>query len=182
MFLPKHLHQLLENARLKTDDSKLVTASKTLSPSDEITQNNFFSSPLFILGILALIMLFITYNDYKNNTRSKWLDVSLFAITGCIGVFLLLLWFATDHQTTAYNYNLLWACALNVLFLPSIRKSRLNNRGLSYLKFLVLLLSLMGLHWITGVQSFAIGLIPLLIAISVRYLFLIHHFKAANRG
>ena len=181
MFLPKYLHQLLENARLKTDDSKLVTASKTLSPSDEITQNNFFSSPLFILGILALIMLFITYNDYKNNTRSKWLDVSLFAITGCIGVFLLLLWFATDHQTTAYNYNLLWACALNVLFLPSIRKSRLNNRGLSYLKFLVLLLSLMGLHWITGVQSFAIGLIPLLIAISVRYLFLIHHFKAAIR-
>mgnify|MGYP000014422620 FL=1 len=181
MFLPKYLHQLLENSRLKTDDSKLVTASKTLSPSDAITKSDFFSSPLFILGILALIMLFITYKDYKNNSRSKWLDVGLFAITGCIGVFLLLLWLATDHQTTAYNYNLLWACALNILFLPSIRKSRLNNRGLSYLKFLVLLLSLMGLHWITGVQSFAIGLIPLLIAICVRYLFLIHHFKAAIR-
>ena len=181
MFLPKHLHQLLENARLKTDDSKLVTASKTLSPSDKITQNNFFSSPLFILGILALIMLFITYNDYKNNTRSKWLDVGLFAFTGSVGVLLLLLWFATDHQTTAYNYNLLWACALNLLFLPSIRKSKLNNRGLSYLKFLILLLSLMGLHWITGVQSFAIGLIPVLIAVCVRYLFLIHHFKAAVR-
>ena len=34
MFLPKYLHQLLENARLKTDDSRLVTASKTLNPSD----------------------------------------------------------------------------------------------------------------------------------------------------
>ena len=181
MFLPKYLYQLLENARIKTDNSRLVSASKTLSPSDEIVQNNFFSSPLFILGILALLMLLITYNDYKNNTRSKWFDVVLFAFTGCIGVFLLLLWFATDHQATAYNYNLLWACALNILFIPSIRKSRLNNRGLSYLKFLVLLLSLMGLHWITGVQSFAIGLIPLLIAISVRYLFLIHHFKTAIR-
>ena len=181
MFLPKYLHQLLENARLKTDDSRLVSASKTLSPSGVIAQNNFFSSPLFILGILALIMLLITYNDHKNNSRSKWLDVGLFAITGCIGVLLLLLWFATDHQTTAYNYNLLWACALNVLFLPSIRKSKLNNRGISYIKFLVLLLCLMGLHWITGVQSFAIGLIPLLIAICVRYLFLIHHFKAAIR-
>lgn len=181
MFLPKYLHQLLENARLKTDNSKLVSASKTLSPSDAVAKNNLFSSPLFVLGILALIMLLITYKDFKNNSRSKWLDLGLFAITGCIGVFLLLLWFATDHQTTAYNYNLLWACALNLLFLPSIRKSRLNNRGLSYLKFLVLLLSLMGLHWITGVQSFAVGLIPLLIAIGVRYLFLIHHFKTANR-
>ena len=181
MFLPKYLHQLLENARLKTDDSRLVSISKTLYPSDTITKTNFFSSPLFILGALALIMLFITYKDYKNNTRSKWLDMGLFAFTGVVGVLLLLLWFATDHQTTAYNYNLLWAFALNILFIPSISKSKLNNRGLSYLKFLVLLMSLMGLHWITGVQSFAIGLIPLLIAIIMRYLFLIHHFKAAIR-
>jgi len=181
MFLPKYLHQLLENARLKTDDSRLVSISKTLYPSDAITKTNFFSSPLFILGALALIMLFITYKDYKNNTRSKWLDMGLFAFTGVVGVLLLLLWFATDHQTTAYNYNLLWAFALNILFIPSISKSKLNKRGLSYLKFLVLLMSLMGLHWITGVQSFAIGLIPLLIAIIMRYLFLIHHFKAAIR-
>ncbi len=181
MFLPKYLHQLLENAHLKTDDSRLVTASKTLNPSDIIVQNNFFISPLFVLGILAIVMLFITYKDYKNNNRSKWLDIGLFALTGCIGILLLLLWFATDHQTTAYNYNLLWAFALNILFLPSIRKPKLNNRGLSYLKFLLLLFCLMGLHWITGVQSFAIGLIPLLIAIGVRYLFLIHHFNKANR-
>ena len=181
MFLPKYLHQLLENARLKTDDSRLVTASKTLNPSDAIIENNFFNSPLFVLGILALIMLLITYKDYKSKTRSKWLDIGLFAITGGIGIVLLLLWFATDHQTTAYNYNLLWAFALNILFIPSLCKSTHNNRGLSYLKFLVLLLCLMGLHWVTGVQSFAIGLIPLLIATGVRYLFLIHHFNKAIR-
>ena len=181
MFLPKYLYQLLENARLKSDDSKLISTSKTLNPSNATAQNNFFSSPFFILGILAFIMLLVTYKDYKNKTRSKWLDISLFAFTGVIGVVLLLLWVATDHQTTAYNYNLLWACAFNLLFIPSIYKSKLNNRGLSYLKFLVLLLCLMGLHWITGVQSFAISLIPLLIAIGVRYLFLIHHFKTAIR-
>ena len=181
MFLPKYLYQLLANARLKMDDSKLISTSKTLNPSDATAQNNFFSSPFFILGILAFIMLIITYKDYKNKTRSKWLDISLFAFTGVIGVVLLLLWVATDHQATAYNYNLLWACAFNLLFIPSVSKSKLNNRGLSYLKFLVLLLCLMGLHWITGVQSFAISLIPLLIAIGVRYLFLIHHFKTVIR-
>lgn len=181
MFLPKYLHQLLENAHLKSDDSKLISTSKTLNPSDATAQNNFFSSPFFILGILAFIMLLVTYKDYKNKTRNKWLDISLFAFTGVIGVVLLLLWVATDHQTTAYNYNLLWACAFNLLFIPSVCKSKLNNRGLSYLKFLVLLLCLMGLHWITGVQSFAISLIPLLIAIVVRYLFLIHHFKTVIR-
>lgn len=181
LFLPKYLHRLLENSHLKTDGTTLVTASKTLNPSEKTTKANFFSSPLFILGILALIVVLITYNDFKTKKRSTCLDVCIFTITGCIGVVLLLLWFATDHSATAYNYNLLWACALNVLFIPSICKSKLNNRGISYLKFLIVLFSLMGLHWMTGVQSFAIGLSPILIAIGVRYLFLIHHFKAANR-
>jgi len=182
LFLPKYLFQLLANSRLQTTKAALVSETKILNPSDTIAYNNFFNSPLFILGILALIMLLITYKDYKNNTRSKWLDLGLFTATGFIGVLLLLLWFATDHTATAYNYNLLWACALNVLFIPSITKTQLNNRGISYIKFLLVILCLMGLHWLTGVQSFAIGLIPLLIAICVRYLFLIHHFKAANRG
>ncbi|MDG1402509.1 DUF4105 domain-containing protein [Polaribacter sp.] len=182
LFLPKYLYQLLENARIKTTDAPLVSETKYLNPSDTATYNSVLNSPLFVLSILALILLVITYNDYKNNTRTQWLDLGLFAATGFIGVFLLLLWFATDHTATAYNYNLLWACALNILFMPSLLKTRLNNRGISYIKFLLILLSLMGLHWLTGVQSFAIGLIPLLLGICIRYLFLIHHFKAANRG
>jgi hypothetical protein len=107
--------------------------------------------------------------------------VSLFAVTGFIGLVLLLLWFATDHTATADNYNLLWAFATNLLFIPSILKTRLTNRGIKYIVFLVILLALMLLHWITGVQSFAVGLIPLLIAICVRYLFLIRHFNKAIR-
>ena len=35
MFLPKYLYQLLANARLKMDDSKLISTSKTLNPSSE---------------------------------------------------------------------------------------------------------------------------------------------------
>jgi hypothetical protein len=182
LFLPKYVFQLLENSRTKTTNTPLIAETKNLNPSGIITSNAFIGSPLFVWSIIALILLFITYHDHKNNRRTKWLDLVIFAITGGIGVLLLLLWFATDHTATAYNYNLLWACALNILFIPSLLKSRLNNRGISYLKFLLILLSLMGLHWMTGVQSFAIGLIPLLLALCIRYLFLIHHFKAANRG
>ena len=182
LFLPKYVFQLLENSRTKTTNTPLVAETKNLNPSEIITSNAFIGSPLFVWSIIALILLFITYHDHKNNKRTKWLDLVIFAITGGVGVLLLLLWFATNHTATAYNYNLLWACALNILFIPSLLKSQLNNRGISYLKFLLILLSLMGLHWMTGVQSFAIGLIPLLLALCIRYLYLIHHFKAANRG
>ena len=181
LFLPKNLYLLLENAQIGSTDLKIVKKSKILTSSSFVKTFEGFGSPLAILSLIAFAILFVTFRDHKKNKRSKWLDVSLFAFTGIIGLALLLLWFATDHTATSYNYNLLWAFATNLLFIPSILKTRLNNRGIKYIVFLVILLALMMLHWITGVQSFAIGLIPLLIAICVRYLFLIRHFNKAIR-
>ena len=181
LFLPKNIYLLLENARIGSTDLKIVKKSKTLNPSTFVKASEGFGSPLVILSLVAFAILFVTFRDHKKNKRSKWLDVSLFAVTGFIGLALVLLWFATDHTATADNYNLLWAFATNLLFIPSILKTRLTNRGIKYIVFLVILLALMLLHWITGVQSFAIGLIPLLIAICVRYLFLIRHFNKAIR-
>ncbi|MDA9030048.1 DUF4105 domain-containing protein, partial [Flavobacteriaceae bacterium] len=181
LFLPKNLYLLLENAEVESKELKLVKKLKILTPATLDKTSEGFGSPLVILSLVAFLMLFVTYKDNKNNKRSKWLDVILFATTGSIGLVLLMLWFATDHTATADNYNLLWAFATNLLFIPSILKTRLNNRGIKYIVFLIILLSLMLLHWMTGVQSFAIGLIPILIATGVRYLFLIRHFNKAIR-
>ncbi len=178
VFLPKNLYLLLENSIAASTNLKIVKKSKLLNSSTATTKTSEgLFSPLAILSLIALLILFITFNDYKKNNRSTWLDVILFAFTGFIGLVLLLLWFATDHEATAYNYNLLWAFAINLLFIPSIIKTQLSNRGIKYIVFLVILLTLMIMHWVTGVQSFSIGLIPFLIAIILRYLFLIRHFK-----
>ena len=181
LFLPKNLYLLLENAQIGSTDLKIVKKSKILTSSSFVKTFEGFSSPLAILSLIAFAILFVTFRDHKKNKRSKWLDVSLFAFTGLIGLALLLLWFATDHTATSDNYNLLWAFATNLLFIPSILKTRLNNRGIKYIVFLIILLALMLLHWMTGVQSFSIGLIPFLITIGVRYLFLIRHFNKAIR-
>ena len=178
VFLPKNLYLLLENSITASTNLKIVKKSKLLNSSTATTKTSEgLFSPLAILSLIALLILFITFNDFKKNNRSTWLDVILFAFTGFVGLVLLLLWFATDHEATAYNYNLLWAFAINLLFIPSIIKTKLSNRGIKYIAFLVILLTLMIMHWVTGVQSFSIGLIPFLIAITLRYLFLIRHFK-----
>jgi hypothetical protein len=90
---------------------------------------------------------------------------------------LLLLWFATDHTATANNYNLLWAFPLNLLVIGQLLKPQVKNWIKRYLRFLMIMLTLLIFHWITGVQVFAIGLIPLLIALVVRYMYLIRFFK-----
>lgn len=177
MFLPKNIFSFFEVAK-KGNGEPLVVKSKTVfSSKPQKTASNFLYSPLFIFGVIGFIILFITYKDFKLQRRTKTLDIILFSLTGLAGIIVFLLWFATDHQATKNNYNLLWANPLNILVLFQVLKQKLPNWTNKYFKFLVILLCLLVFHWATGVQVFAIGLIPFLIALCVRYIYLIHYSK-----
>ena len=178
MFLPENIFTFFENASLKHTNIPLVKESKILySKKGKENHGDFLMSPLFVFGIIGLFIIFITYKDHKKNKRSRWLDIALFSITGIIGALILLLWFATDHTGTHQNYNLLWAFALNIFVVGQLFKKKVNPWIIKYLKLLVILLCLLTLHWIIEVQVFAIGLIPFLVALFLRYVFLIKHFN-----
>ena len=153
MFLPENIYKFFAHATIRNSNKPLVKESRVLYSKKETPKpNTFFTSPLFILGIIGAFILFITYQDFKKNKQSIWLDVTLFSITGVAGIFLLLLWFATDHKGTHQNYNLLWACALNVFIIQQPFRKKVSTWFLKYLKFLIILLCLLALHWIIGVQ------------------------------
>jgi len=178
MFLPENIYKFLENATIRNTNEPLVKESRILysrKPSPQSSQ--FLLSPLFILGVIGLLIIYITYNDYKKEKRTKWLDVTLFTATGLIGIIILLLWFVTDHKGTHQNYNLLWAFALNILVIGQLLRKKASRWFIKYIKFLIILLCLLTLHWSIGVQDFAIGFIPLLLAIFIRYVFLVKHYN-----
>ena len=178
MFLPENIYNFFEVATINNGKQPLVKRSHILYQQKEITQSNsFLTSPLFIFGIIGLFILFTTYKDFKNYRQSKWLDIILFTITGLTGILILLLWFATDHKGTHQNYNLLWACALNILVIGQLFKKNVSTWFVKYLKFLIILLCLLTMHWIIEVQVFAIGLIPFLIALLIRYIYLVFYYK-----
>ena len=176
MFLPQYIYLFFENATINSS-KPLVKQSNILFESIKKPKpDNFFTSPLFVFGIISLLILLITFFDYKNNKRSNWLDVLIFGFTGIVGVLILLLWFATDHSATSQNYNLLWAFALNIFMIPQLFKKEVKKWIIKYLKFLLIMLCLLTLHWIIGIEIFAIGLIPILIALFIRYLYLIKYY------
>lgn len=178
MFLPENIFLLFSEATINSRNEPLVKDSRILHNQIEINSTNrFFMSPLFVFGILGLLIFFITYKDFKSNKRSVWLDITLFSITGIIGIVILLLWFATDHKATHQNYNLLWAFMLNILVLRQLLRKKASSWFIKYLKLLVILLCLLTLHWVMGVQVFTIGLIPFLVAIFIRYLYLIKFYN-----
>lgn len=179
MFLPSYIHTFFETATIKNSlEKKLVKHENVIYNKTKSLQPNYFlSSPILVLGLIGLIIIYLTYLDYKKGKRSKWLDIILFISTGLIGIIILLLWFATDHEATAINYNLLWAFALNVFMIGQILKSKPKTWFIKYLKFLIIMLCLLTLHWLVGIQRFAFALIPLLIAILIRYIYLIKFYK-----
>lgn len=178
MFLPKYIYRFFEVASIKNSNKPLVKKSNVLYKKiDEPVPSQFFTSPLFVFGIIGFFIIFITYKDVKKQKQTVWLDAILFSLTGIIGVLILLLWFATDHKGTHQNYNLLWAFVLNLFVIGQLLRKKTSAWFIKYLKFLVILLCLLTLHWIIGVQVFAIGLIPFLIALVVRYLYLIKYYS-----
>ncbi|MBT3588704.1 MAG: DUF4105 domain-containing protein [Flavobacteriaceae bacterium] len=180
-FLPEYVFKATDKAKLNRGQEDISLVKKNINlfiNSPKENKSNFFTSPLFIMGLLAFIILGITYKDFKNKIRSRWLDISIYSITGIIGVLLLFLWFATDHSTTHNNYNLLWAFPLSLFFVLAIAKKNPKPWLKRYVFFQILMLTLLCIHWITGVQVFTYGLIPLLIALLVRYLYLVFYFKS----
>ncbi|GAA3784410.1 DUF4105 domain-containing protein [Corallibacter vietnamensis] len=176
MFLPENIFTFFNDAEVH--NKTLVKEVKILYKKQESkTSTNLFTSPLFILGLISLGIIFITYRDYKNKTRAAWLDNTLFVLTSIIGVLLLLLWFATDHTATAQNYNLLWAFPLNILLLFQLQKPLIKSWSIKFIKFLVIMLCLMTFHWVVGVQVFAIALAPIIVALFIRYIYLIYFFQ-----
>ncbi|WP_375239979.1 DUF4105 domain-containing protein [Aurantibacter sp.] len=182
MFLPKNVYTFFKVATI--NNKTLVKSNKTIFKAKPINNNSFITllwSPLVICILLALFIIYKTYKDFKQSTRSRFLDVIIFTITGLIGVLLLLLWFATDHNMTAHNYNILWAFPLNLLFIKAVINKTPSILVSKYFMFLILMLVLMCTHWISEVQRFASTILPLIIALLIRYIYVFWFVKSQNK-
>ncbi len=177
MFLPYYAMRQLRNT---TKNGKpLVKRERTVLDYAEVTRIGFFPlSPLFWLSLVLLFTAVVTFLDYRHGTRSRWLDFSLFVVTGLVGTFLLLLWFATDHTSTPYNFNVLWAFPVNIgVAYVFAFQQQLPQWFFKYLKIALALLGLLLVFWLTKIQIFSPILIPLLLTLAIRYGYLLTFAK-----
>lgn len=176
-FLPEYIFKGLNNATI--NKIPLIKETATILETDEkrIIKKSFsLLSPYAVLSLIGLLVIFITYSDFKKNVRTKALDFTLLFITGFTGVFSLLLWFATNHTTTAANFNILWAFAPNLFMAFLIFKDHKKNFKAIYFKLLSALMLLLGVIWLFKIEAFALGMAPVFVALLVRYLYLSKYF------
>ncbi|MGJ8735593.1 Lnb N-terminal periplasmic domain-containing protein [Zobellia laminariae] len=171
MFLPDYIMEQLDVAQL--NGQPLVAKSKVLlEANSEDSASSFFISPELWLIVLLIIILVLTYFDFKNNTRRRWLDFILFFSTGIIGLLIVFLWFFTDHSATAGNFNILWAFPPNLIIAFIVAQKRGPNWIAKYAIFLAILIVVSGILWMFGLQLFSPLILAIWAALIARYLFL----------
>ncbi|MEM9362758.1 MAG: DUF4105 domain-containing protein [Bacteroidota bacterium] len=177
MFPPYYAMYQLNNTTI--NDEPLVKRERIVLDYTEHEQNGYFPlSPLFWFFLFLIFVGAITYLDIQHKTRSRWLDFTLLFISGLIGLVLLILWVATDHTSTPYNYNILWAFPLNlVVAFILIFRPQLPDWTPHYFLVALGLIGLVILLWIFGVQAFSPVLIPLWLALGIRYWYLRHCYR-----
>ena len=177
MYLPAYVMRQLTHATMSGKPLSAKTTS-VFKSAEKNKDSNFFATPLFWLTAVLILGSFITFNDIKKQRRTKWLDFSLFFITGLAGLQLFHLWFLTEHTTTVGNFNLLWVFPLNlVVAFFMISKKTFPVWISKYLLLLLLLLGATILVWLLKIQVFSTMIIPLLILLTIRYLYLIQLSK-----
>jgi hypothetical protein len=174
MYLPDYVYTIFKNSTvfIKNQPQKLVKREDILLDYKELEQEIALFNPFLIFSIISLIGVFFTYGDFKKKKRTKWIDFALLFTTGIIGVLITFLWFFTNHSTTPNNFNFLWAFAPNIIIAFSILKEHPKKWLQTYFKFLMVLLIIIPILWILKIQLFPISIIPLLILLLIRYLFL----------
>ena len=181
MYLPDYLYLSYQKATKKDNNSNisLVKKNTTVLDHEEKKVKIHPLNPFLVFSILFMIIAFVTYQDNKRNIRSGWLDFILFFTTGILGVVITFLWFFTDHATTPYNFNILWAFPLNIVVGFLLLKTTIDRWMIIYTKLLLLLLASFMIIWIFGIQLMSFSLIPLIGMLVLRYAYLLKFFKKA---
>lgn len=172
MFLPSYVHKQLAHSTF--NKKELVKKDIVIYKAERENNSIFLASPLFWLSILVVLVVYITYRDFKANTRSTWLDFILFISTGATGLLLFFLWFLTDHVSTVNNFNTLWAFPLNSIVAFIVLKKTTPNWIRKYLILLLVLMVAAILVWLFKIQIFSPFLILILVALGIRYVFLLN--------
>ena len=183
MFLPDYLFEAVQHGKIKIENQwqPLVAQVDTLHFVQKAGFTYWEIPWVHILTVLILLLtIHLTVKEIKvgRQTTVHLLDYLLFAYNGIIGIVLLLLWFATDHSTTADNWNIFWAWPTNLLILPFLHNSdkRKGLKGYFFVFTGIMVLILGAWAWIP--QDLHEANIPIILAIALRSLFLSGFFKS----
>lgn len=163
-FLPDYLKLYIENCTI--GNRPLVKESYVAVPASlQIPKTPWFLMPYFIFWIFAFAVIAFTI-IFKH---ANWVitDRVIFGFFGFLGLIVLLLWVATDHDATAGNYNVVWCNVIYIIYACLIGSRFVKTQIVLTYIFIVFNALILSLWWWLP-QSFNPAFIPLIVLLIVR--------------
>lgn len=160
MFLPNELMYQLDTINF---NNKPLVETKTIVSKENRIPLSKSMSPTIVSAILCIIVMLFTFWENKKKIYFKWLDIILFTSISILSLLIAYLWFCSNHYSTKFNFNLLWA---NPLFIYALIRLRKTNKYILYTLLVCLLLPLL-LFWLLP-QTFNTATFPLMFLFALR--------------
>lgn len=161
MFLPDTL--MKEFSFAIYHEHELVSSAEELLPQEyELTLDSFFT-PLVVMTIFLFVHLVFGFLMRKRKLFVIT-DRTLFLVTGLLGIFVIFLWFFTDHTATKWNLNLLWANPLNLIF-AFFPTSKWKGWSVKWIQIYFYILTATLLLWLIIPQRLHVAVIPIILAL-----------------
>lgn len=165
MFLPDYLMKGFDKAT--NNGLPLVLPQQTILQMPSPLNKGSLFRPSIVFSLLLMLIIVISFSQKSWSVKVLYaFDFLFFLIAGLIGLLLLFMWFATDHNTTQNNYNLLWALPTHALMAFFIHKKQ--NWAKKYFRVVMWLSILLLLAWAFLPQQMNNGFIPVVLLIILR--------------
>ncbi|MDE0470945.1 MAG: DUF4105 domain-containing protein [Ekhidna sp.] len=182
MFLPFYVHKAFAGAVIKRGDQKypLVKSSVDVFIPEEESSLSVLITPFNLFLILFFAVGLITHRNLKFEKRTKWIDTFFFGFAGFVGLWVVYLWFGTEHMSKN-NLNIFWAVPLHLPILFMLWKRGWLLIFQKYFLVAGVWYSVLLIIWAILPQPLHQALVPLVLAMVLRSFYLSYYFRRLAR-
>ena len=169
-YLPDYVYKAFSLAKINGTDNwqPVVTSINNIFDAEENSMKAPIFTPKLVFWLSWVVVAFLSLHASRKKISLRWLDFLLFLIIGFLGLFILVLWLATDHTAAAWNLNLLWAWPTH-LFAAFWVVKRSRPRWINwYLLVTAILGVVLIVLWPVVPQALNYALIPIVLLIATR--------------
>lgn len=177
MFLPDFLEIEMAKATVIRNGETVPFVSDQRLVRDMpsvIVPTPWYMTPLFLLGLVLMLVTYLTWPNLQNSRERYPWDGILYSLSGLGGIVVALLWFATDHTATAWNWNLLWLTPTHLIAAFYLFRKQQPDWMRHYFFVCAALgvILLLGCYMFPFIQSFSVNYIPWFLLVLLRNLVL----------
>lgn len=181
-YLPDNLAIAFDHAKLSVPGAQrpLVSQTRTLFQAQPTEPDKPWLTPALVLWVLFGLGAAYTIFQFARGRTSFRFDRVLFGFAGVVGLVFAFLWLGTDHGVTGPNLNLLWALPTHLVVIGYLRSPKSWVTYYFYLTVGLLLSALMGLWMHTLPQRFPPELLPFVLLLLVRTIWILYRRSQTN--